>query len=709
MFKPKFFIAAIAVSLFATKVHAQVDTTDLDLGHILLKKDFTQSITVKGDDLQKMPFENLSDAINVWFYGNYTNAATVVYVIDGNLANDVNAYSIYDIDEVTLVQNAISKLNGAVGPQQLILIKTKRAKSKGVGITAAGQANVSSLYTNNILNTSTNNNTYQTGQKTTTTVYQQYYLSAYKNTGTLNFGISADYMHDALPVITQTGITYSTPQKLDRFKFNGYFTAKLGASVLDITGGYVPQVYNYDEQNKQNTQYQADINDNAKEHIWNSAIKLTTPILPGFTNVLHGDYNYYGEHFQSSELDIYSNGNSNNEYNYTVDDHDIVLYDNLSYEVKFGNWSLEPAVNLTFRTFRDSSTDKGTTLDSYGDPIGYSSFVSGDHEHRFLLTPSVNLYYKSYFNIQAGIMDNLATIGEYYPIDPKYKKVLPFVTASADVTKLVDPNSSFTVKLFGSYSLAGFTTDNFNLFPNLSSYSVQLPVLGSLNNSLTSSYYPYNGSLYNYNGQYAVQAPNTDKTFKTISAGLSVSPLKSGLTINYFFEKANYISAVYEYAPAYGNGVESLLEFDNTNSILNSLTVNYNLVNTSAFNWQTNLSATMLKQSYTVFYGPTPNIGSGVWTGGWANRIKYHNLFAGADLLYQIGEKVYTQSYYSSTVSVTKVNSFSLQNLYVGYTIKTAYFKDLELFANGRNIFQNQKEDITDSRKYYGLGFRLSL
>ena len=117
----------------------------------------------------------------------------------------------------------------------------------------------------------------------------------------------------------------------------------------------------------------------------------------------------------------------------------------------------------------------------------------------------------------------------------------------------------------------------------------------------------------------------------------------------------------------------------------------------------------MFKQSYTVFYGPTPNIGSGVWTGGWANRIKYHNLFAGADLLYQIGEKVYTQSYYSSTVSVTKVNSFSLQNLYVGYTIKTAHSNDLELFANGRNIFQNQKEDITDSRKYYGLGFRLSL
>jgi len=709
MFKPKFFIAAIAVSLFVTKVHAQVDTTDLDLGHIMLKKDFTQSITVKGDDLQKMPFENLAEAINVWFYGNYTNAATVVYVIDGNLVNDVNAYSVFDIDEVTLVQNAISKLNGAVGPQQLILIKTKRAKNKGVGITAAGQANISSLYTNNILNTSTNNNTYETGQKTTTTVYQQYYLSAYKNTGTINFGVSADYMHDALPVITQTGLTYPTPQTLDRFKFNGYFTAKLGNSVLDITGGYVPQVYKYADQNTQNTQYQADINDNAKEHIWNSAIKLTTQILPGFTNVLHGDYNYYGDNDKSTELDIYSNARDNSVGNYKVNDHNIVLYDNLSYDEKFGNWGLEPAVNLTFRTFRDSSTDKGTTLDSYGDPIGYSSFVSGDHEHRFLLTPSVNLYYKSYFNIQAGIMDNLATIGEYYPSDPKYKKVLPFVTASVDVMKLVDPNSSFTVKLFGSYSLAGFTTDNFNLFPNLSSPTIKLPVLGSIDNSLTSSYYGNYGSLYNYNGQYAVQTQNADKTFKTISAGLSISPQKTGLTINYFFEKANYVSAVYQYQPYGGNEEQLISSFDNTNSILNSVTVTYSLVNTSGFNWQTNLNATMLKQTYYVYYGPAPVTGSGTWTGGWANRFKYGNVFAGVDLLYQIGEKVYTQSYYSSTVSVTKVNSFSLQNLYVGYNIRSSKLKGLQLFANGRNIFQNQKEDITDSRKYYGLGFRLSL
>jgi hypothetical protein len=68
MIKPKFIVTAVIAILFFTKVNAQVDTTHFDLGRIQLKKDFTQSITVKGEDLQRMPFDNLADAINVWFY-----------------------------------------------------------------------------------------------------------------------------------------------------------------------------------------------------------------------------------------------------------------------------------------------------------------------------------------------------------------------------------------------------------------------------------------------------------------------------------------------------------------------------------------------------------------------------------------------------------------------------------------------------------------
>ena len=207
MFKPKFLIAAIAGLLFFSKANAQTDTSYYDLGRTLLKKDFTQSITVKGTDLEKMPFDNIADAIKVWFYGAYTNKVAMVYIIDGNLVNDVNAYSIYDIDEVTLIQNALTQTSGSNHQQQLVVIKTKRSNKKGWIVEANGQANISSLYTNNIPVTNTTLNqsgtttstTYQTGQKSTTALYQQYDVSARGSSGGMQYGLSADYLGDALP------------------------------------------------------------------------------------------------------------------------------------------------------------------------------------------------------------------------------------------------------------------------------------------------------------------------------------------------------------------------------------------------------------------------------------------------------------------------------------------------------------------------------
>src|ERR1700744_669761 len=102
-----FLVAPIFIFFIPAKANAQTDTSQYDLGRMLVKKDFTQSITVKGSDLEKYPFSSLSDAIQVWFYGTFTNSNSVVYVVDGNIINDVNAYSIHDIEEVTLVQNAL--------------------------------------------------------------------------------------------------------------------------------------------------------------------------------------------------------------------------------------------------------------------------------------------------------------------------------------------------------------------------------------------------------------------------------------------------------------------------------------------------------------------------------------------------------------------------------------------------------------------------
>jgi hypothetical protein len=263
-------LIALTVCLSFSKSYSQTDTSHYDLGRLRVNKNLTQSITIKGSDLQRQPFANISDALNVWFYGIYTNSNYVVYVVDGNIINDVNAYNIHDIEEITLVQNAAAQVSGALPQQQMVLIKTKHNRPGKSGIEAAGQTNLVSAR-----NTSSINDL-----KSPTNVYHQYYLSGYKNTDIINAGISATYLRDVSPTLTTQQISIKTPLNFDRFKFNGYADIKLGSNnTLSATATYVPQVtrFNYANANlystsDPNNQIQTNIAEHTKQNLFNGGL-----------------------------------------------------------------------------------------------------------------------------------------------------------------------------------------------------------------------------------------------------------------------------------------------------------------------------------------------------------------------------------------------------------------------------------------------------
>src|SRR5580700_9885930 len=118
-------LTIITLTCCTSAVVAQDDSSRLDAGFVTLKREFTQIVSIKGSDLEKMPFTNLSDAIAAWLYGAYTTPVTLQYVVDGNPVADVNAYSIYDIEEVVLVQNAAALVNTVDGQQEMVIIRTK--------------------------------------------------------------------------------------------------------------------------------------------------------------------------------------------------------------------------------------------------------------------------------------------------------------------------------------------------------------------------------------------------------------------------------------------------------------------------------------------------------------------------------------------------------------------------------------------------------
>jgi len=59
-------ILLILLANYCVSAHAQTDSSYLDLGRIKLRKDFTQTVTIKGADLQRMPFANVTEAISTY-------------------------------------------------------------------------------------------------------------------------------------------------------------------------------------------------------------------------------------------------------------------------------------------------------------------------------------------------------------------------------------------------------------------------------------------------------------------------------------------------------------------------------------------------------------------------------------------------------------------------------------------------------------------
>ena len=178
-----------------TSLLAQSDSNILELGRIRLHKDFTQTISIEGKDLEKMPFTNLSEAVKVWFMGAFSSKDNISYVVDGVVAMDANLLSIQDIQEVTLVLNAAAHQSGTHKQQHLVLVTTRSGGLGRKGLALSGQ-------TAHVL-TDYSKLTNQEDPRSASNFYHQYSLTAYHNAQKLKIRATASYLRDVYPL--QTG------------------------------------------------------------------------------------------------------------------------------------------------------------------------------------------------------------------------------------------------------------------------------------------------------------------------------------------------------------------------------------------------------------------------------------------------------------------------------------------------------------------------
>ncbi|HZX59756.1 MAG TPA: hypothetical protein VFE54_13560, partial [Mucilaginibacter sp.] len=295
MFKKLLLSAVLAVLLFSV-ADAQDDSLYYDLGRTLVRKTNTKTTTIKGADLEKYQASNLSDAINVWLYGTYSTSASIVYVINGNILTDVNVYSIFDIEEVTLVESATAQASGAGPGRQMVLIKLRTDRPGSHGIEVNGQSSL--VDARNTLGPSLA----AASAPANTSVYNNYYIAWYRNYKKVQMGVSTEYQRDVDPKQSGYGLEFLQPASFNRFKLNAYLSASLWkGTTLNFGASYLPQTnrYSFNLDTLDLYTITTDHTDHftqVSQHLFNTDLSIKSNIAKGLINRLSVAYahsNYF--------------------------------------------------------------------------------------------------------------------------------------------------------------------------------------------------------------------------------------------------------------------------------------------------------------------------------------------------------------------------------------------------------------------------------
>ena len=683
---------------------AQRDTSRLDLGWLSLDRSLTQTIRVKGADLEKMPFVNLADAISAWFYGGYTTPGMLAYIVDGNPVTDVNLYSIYDIEEVELVQNATGAAAYGSSQQNLVVITTKRGKEKG-GFRMVGQTGPV--------------NANGDGAKTFTNVYHQYYLGGYRNLGKLSYGVSANWIRDVFPAPAESYDHVSTPLNLQRWRFNGYLRWQPAEGQrIEFRMGYAPQRIDEALDSSQVAGLVSTVNDRVREHLVAPQIHWNWEILPGLHQELQ--VNYVGASTDLAWSRVDSSSTYANKFGILDQAKTGQFFANerLGYTVKTGDWMVRPAVNLSYNHIDEKVAYAISTFNISGigtvvlpPVLGPSVEQKGD---LLFLSPALEIGFRRAIDLQAGVLMDLHTGADY-------KKTLPFASLGVDVLGFGRVPNEESLKLFGSYAeRTQMYVDDYSLLDlsgGGSAYS-----LGDVQRPKYSHEFLATGgggtvdTIFN---QYVpVQYPTR---FRVYQGGVTYT-LGKVVRVSYSYEHREFFKPGNHMAFISNNPASSIAIAPTFKSQVHHVDVRVRVTGDKALVWETGLAATALQFKQYYVFPPTLMLGVSSeevsaptgewypakysWTGGFVNRLSVGGFEAGLDLLYHFGE---TANNPFGGASSPEVNSLMTPNVYLGYRWKVARGRMLELFLDSRGLIRKTSSTLLDARRYYTVGGNFSL
>lgn len=636
------------IFMFSAYSIAQTDSAYLNTGNAMLSKDFTQHITIKGEDLERFPFSSLDEAINVYFYGAYIHPGSVTYLIDGNLAADVNAYSIHDIESITLIQNAQALLNGAENPKQLALIKTRLSGNRSPGNTIAAD-----IYPGR---------------------YQQLYLSKAHNGKRMQFGASLNFMRETAPNLKADNIISYLSPRISQFRGNAWMNTAIGShSTLTIRINASPSRNRLEQEQTSNYSFHRDTVYKQTSAQINPTLRLATRINKSWSNEFNASYVHTKQH-KDEQIAV----RPNNSDEITEENHfsqTVLLREQLQYHKNINGWDIRPSASISFMRIKEKTDYDTRTIHENGSLGSRAWGNSLSTQQLLFVTPAMHIGYKDWFVMQGGIQASISKNIVLFPY--KTDTILPFASASINIIRIIKPESLSSLKIFGSYA---------------KTYKLLYGMLTL-----------FNGVPYDFHLQ-----KNPSNNF---TAGSTLQTLNNSLLVSYTFEKRNYaflpnfnpggfllLSYATVNIPMHRLSIQYSLKNTDTKEWRSGINIT-GAKPSIAFNGNYRPQVGAHQDQY-------PQQG---WSGGWTNHFRFNKITAGLNALYFFDEQRFFRPSFNAPLQSMKANSFLLQHVYLGVKLEKKNLRS-EIYASARNLFQNKESTLTNGDiRYLGLGVKAAL
>lgn len=649
----------------ALQGHAQTDTSYYDLGRTLFRKDFTPVVTLRSEDLQRFFYADIREAVKA----RVGMEEELVFVIDGVLVNDISGYSIYDIKEVIVIEQASVAVQGAPNSRLLVLMTTYGAQDRAEGITLAAKAGLTSASGNSI--------------------YQQYYAGARYAGEKLDGGVSLDYLRDG------------TTRFEDRYKvrvFGRYEVAnnhRLYAEVM-----YTPNRENADSSL---TMYsggsQVDYfwQNKADQSMLQSRIGLQSRFLDRLENDFNVAYAWRDQdQLMRSTLAYPENntGDIRNTGHASLLTRHLLISDRLRYMLYMGEHAVVvPQLHMGWRRGK-----VGSAYTTEVQQLGEGQVMSASEQRwgynlsLLTFTPAVDMTFWNAVNVNGGVVVS-ASPNARVSWSKEQKRIFPFVSGAVDIIGLLKKESRWSGQLAAAYAQSGYFYDDFSVLAALESQNVLDAT--PLPNQLPS------GS----------QEKRDDRW--NLSAKLSSA--RNRLTFQYMFTRVNANNLLFMPVPDIGGignsiiapaplesryGLHSFMAAKQWSGVAWTFRTGFRATRWSFSGIFRDLYLSSLENE-TLALKSDP-----AYFAQWNNSLSVGKFFAGIDAFYH--RRVSAVSLEEGVLITRKRETVSLQHLHAGYALALANGQRLELYGYTRGLLENREAPYTSAHRYYGIGVRIN-